>query len=230
MDVVVKTQNYYHRWQIEPRGSKGIFPEMSQLVLRQIAQNNLKGKRVLDVGTGNGLLAFAAAEAGAKVVHGIDVNPEAIEWARRSQGQQNLSSMHFANHAIESWQSDEPYNLIICNAAQLPLPEPYDFFGEGNYFVGEDGMSMIRALYLKLPYLMAENARLWLVHTGLADLNFSVQFLEENGYDYQITDGETLPLYRHVAARPELVDYLKHQLCREDGEWKFRFYLLEVEA
>ena len=39
---------------------------------------DLKGKRVADVGTGSGILALAAARAGAESVAAIDINPNAV--------------------------------------------------------------------------------------------------------------------------------------------------------
>lgn len=42
-----------------------------------IAQLDLRGKRVVDVGTGTGILAIAAAHAGSEIVIATDINPNA---------------------------------------------------------------------------------------------------------------------------------------------------------
>jgi methylase of polypeptide subunit release factors len=58
--------------------------QASRMRVRQFADNVEFGSRVLDIGTGTGVLAGLAVKKGAKRVVAIDINPAAVEAARRA--------------------------------------------------------------------------------------------------------------------------------------------------
>lgn len=56
----------------------------TRLCLRALGNIDVCGARVLDLGTGSGVLAMAASLRGARAVTAIDIDPDAIEAARQS--------------------------------------------------------------------------------------------------------------------------------------------------
>ena len=58
--------------------------ESTRLALEMLEEVVMPGARVLDVGTGSGILAAASARLGAREVLGLDNDPEAVEVAREN--------------------------------------------------------------------------------------------------------------------------------------------------
>jgi ribosomal protein L11 methyltransferase len=67
---------------IDPKRAFGTgFHASTQLLIEMLEGEIAGGERVLDVGTGSGILAMVALRLGADSARGIDVDPEAIECA-----------------------------------------------------------------------------------------------------------------------------------------------------
>lgn len=72
---------------------------------------NISGKKVIDLGTGNGIFALGASVLGASEVTGIDVDEEQIAVARRNSGS---SSVIFETKPVESVTGI--YDTVLMNA------------------------------------------------------------------------------------------------------------------
>jgi ribosomal protein L11 methyltransferase len=76
------------------------------------------GMRVLDLGTGSGILSIAAAKLGAREVVGLDIDPDAIKAARENVQRNELNGyVHFAIGGVE-WlrdNQDDSFDLIVAN-------------------------------------------------------------------------------------------------------------------
>lgn len=87
--------------------------ETTQLALRALETVTLDGLRVLDVGTGSGILLAAAGRLGASVLAGCDLDPVAIEAARTYLGDCGFSPGLFRGsiHAVRTHR----FPLILAN-------------------------------------------------------------------------------------------------------------------
>jgi ribosomal protein L11 methyltransferase len=88
--------------------------------LREIARHRRTHtpQALLDVGTGSGILAIAAARLGYSPVHAIDVDPEALGSALRNARRNRVASrIRFGGVDIRAWQGwrAESYAVICAN-------------------------------------------------------------------------------------------------------------------
>lgn len=91
--------------------------ETTRLCLRLLEDAVRPGDRVLDIGTGSGILSIAAAKLGASACRGYDIDPVAVRVARDNVAESSLSDK------IEIGVSDllcgvdrsAPYSLCVAN-------------------------------------------------------------------------------------------------------------------
>ena len=101
--------------------------ESTRLVLELLEEIDLAGRRVLDVGTGTGLLAFAALLSGARAAVGFDVDPAAPCYARDNARGNGIALPLFAGTAAAlAARPEARFDLALVNvipeeiAADLP--------------------------------------------------------------------------------------------------------------
>ncbi len=73
-------------------------------------------KRILDIGTGSGLLCLMLAQKSDAIIHGIDINSEAVEVARANVAESKWSDrIEIYCVAVQDFKPAEKYNIIISN-------------------------------------------------------------------------------------------------------------------
>ncbi len=83
----------------------------TRMALEALAGENPAGKRVLDVGTGSGILAIAAALLGAEAL-GVDTDASVVPVARENS-RRNGVAPEFRVGSVEA--AEPPYDVIVAN-------------------------------------------------------------------------------------------------------------------
>ncbi len=77
-----------------------------------LGKGDLAGRRVLDAGCGNGVLAIAASLLGASEVVGVDVDPAAVQVAERN-GRNAHAEVEW--HCADVTQTPGPFDTVLMN-------------------------------------------------------------------------------------------------------------------
>ncbi|RHX86251.1 50S ribosomal protein L11 methyltransferase [Leptospira stimsonii] len=92
--------------------------ETTRLVLGRMGSLGLSGKRVLDVGTGSGILSVAAAKSGASAILAVDIDPNGVRSAIFNRDDNEISPeilvVEEGGFDFEPIQKEE-WDLLIAN-------------------------------------------------------------------------------------------------------------------
>jgi len=158
------------------------------------------GDRVVDVGTGCGILGILAAEKAAEVF-ATDINPWAVQCAK-----ENAELIHVAKK-MRFMQADlfapikagEEFDLILFNAPYVPSEE-----GEGSFWLerawagGVSGRKTIDDFIREAPSHLRPHGEILLMQSTLSDVEETMRGFEERGLSVGIAARQDLPLFETI--------------------------------
>ena len=180
---------------------------MPSVATRLIAENlhDVSGLKVLDLGTGSGVLAILASKLGAKNVVATDISDRAIRIARKN-AEINGVDIDFRLGDLFDTVRDELFDLIICNPPMTPSPIQLQRFTWG----GIDGRLVLDRVIDEAPSHLRRNGRLLLPVISLVGIGKTYQALLRRGFipkalDYRFHPfGSTLRrLLNHLKSLPD---------------------------
>lgn len=155
-----------------------------------LAENLLvdKGDVVLDIGTGTGILALAAAEKADKVV-GTDINPIAVELARENARVNGIGNVEFIQCDLFP-PGNERFDLIVFNPPYLPVKEPGLL--EKAWSGGEGGIEIIERFLNSVSKHLKEDGVFELLVSSLGDMERIDEIMKRNKIESEIIDKRRL--------------------------------------
>lgn len=136
------------------------------IFLTFLKKANLQGKKVLDMGTGSGLIALFAAQNGGSVL-ATDINPLAVETARANAHRNGLT-VDFQVSDLFDQVPPTVFDFVLANPPYYPKnPENAP---QRAYFAGENH-EYFDKFYRRLPAFMHEKTRIWMILSEDCDLD-----------------------------------------------------------
>ncbi len=131
-----------------------------------------KGERVLDMGTGCGILAVLAAEKASKVV-AVDINPHAVTCAKKNAELNGVAAKIETRRGdlFDAVEADSKFDTILFNAPYLPVERC-----EGKNWIekawtgGKTGRNVIDRFIDKASTYLTRDGRILLVQSSLSNI------------------------------------------------------------
>ena len=146
-----------------------------------LATLDLTGKRVADVGTGSGILALAAARAGAANVVAIDINPNAAEAAAENAHANGLGRLIMAvGSDLLSALAPRPLFDVILSSPPSFAGEPRDLADRAWH--GGPNYRDVAALFNEARDRLAPGGRLYVLFSTDSDLELLGNLIGDAGF------------------------------------------------
>lgn len=156
-----------------------------------------KGDRVLDMGTGSGILGIIAAERACNVV-AIDLNPHAIRCASQNAKLNHLDDkVHFIQGDLFTpLKEDACFDLILFNAPYVPSEEDEFTFWLGRSWAGGlTGRQIIDKFILQAPKYLQKTGKIMILQSTLTDVDDTINKFAVSGLKAVVVASRHLPFF-----------------------------------
>ena len=163
---------------------RGVFQPglyFSTKVLAQcLLRYDLRGKSLLDMGTGSGALGILAANRGSQVL-GVDVNPSAVAVARMNAALNRVEDRFecVESDLFEGIGGDRRFDYIVFNPPFYV--KVWENIEERAWFAGENYQTL-RFFFGQAGRFLRDSGRMLLILSSEMDLSTISGFARENGW------------------------------------------------
>lgn len=190
----------------------GIYPPQqdSHLLIETMTGTGLvPGARVADLCTGSGVVAIAAAVAGAAEVSAFDICPHAVRHARESALAEEVSvRVHRGSwaRAVEF----APFDLVVANPPYVPHGPADDtdsipaVAGPSQAWnAGADGRMILDPLCAAAPLLVNEGGTMMVVQSECSGIEKTLSALRAHGMHAEVVAAQFIPFGPVMSARAQ---------------------------
>jgi release factor glutamine methyltransferase len=183
---------HVHENVYEPAEDSFLFAEY---ILRE------KGERVLDMGTGCGILGIVAGASAVSII-GVDINPCALRCTRENAKLNNLVGKFslVQGDLFQPLKRDSDFDLILFNAPYLPVTRTESrSWLEHAWAGGKTGRQTIDRFIRESPNYLATGGRILLLQSSLSDVERTLRSFTDKALEARVVSKLDLPLFESIA-------------------------------
>ena len=185
----------------------------SQLLIEAITRSGaVTGRRVLDLCTGSGAVAIAAAQLGARSVAALDISPQAVGCTRANAADAGVYVDARVGTLAEALAAG-PFDVVVSNPPYVPTgPDahlediPAHVGPATAWNAGADGRVVLDPLCDSAPELLTDSGTLLIVHSEFADTDQSLRRLRSGGLRAEVVLSQLIPFGPVMRARAEWME------------------------
>jgi release factor glutamine methyltransferase len=188
----------------------GVYPPQhdSQLLIDTLEKTELaQNRRVLDLCTGSGVVAIAAAALGAASVTALDICPHAVRCSRGNAVYAGVD-VDIREGSFSGALDYAPFDIIVSNPPYVPTPPdgdteviPMTAGPAWAWNAGVDGRLVLDPLCGSAASLLSAGGSLLLVQSTLSGVEMSLNALRETGLDAEVVASQWVPFGPVLSAR-----------------------------
>jgi release factor glutamine methyltransferase len=185
----------------------------SQLLIEAMTRSGaVSGRRVLDLCTGSGAVAIAAAQLGARNVTAFDICPHAVEYATSNAAQVGVCVDARVGMWVDAFLAG-PYDVVVSNPPYVPTgPDadlesiPVEVGPPTAWNAGPDGREVLNPLCDSAPELLTAGGTILIVQSELADTEQSLRRLRSGGLRAEVVLSQLIPFGPVLRARAKWME------------------------
>jgi 16S rRNA (adenine1518-N6/adenine1519-N6)-dimethyltransferase len=156
----------------------------------------MRGTRVLDVGTGCGILAVISAQRGADVV-AVEISPQAMSTARLNARLNGVANkVNLVRGDLLSSFRGSAFELITFNPPYLPVARNPRTWLERSWSGGPTGRAVTARFLRGLARVLGRNGRVLLVLSSLSAPDATLAALRDDGFRTRVVNTKKVAFER----------------------------------
>ncbi|AKA48512.1 hypothetical protein IX51_04685 [uncultured archaeon] len=125
------------------------------------------GKKVLEVGSGSGIVSVHCAMLGSEV-DAVDINGQAVECTINNARKNGVEVNTFVSDLFNEVEIGIKYDTIIFNPPYLPTDD--NIPGSEQWDGGPDGFRLVRLFLREAPVRLSDRGEIYLILSTLTDI------------------------------------------------------------